>query len=193
VQTLFVRLDDVDMADLERQFAALEAEGRAALEQSGIPTDRVVFERAADMRYVGQEHAVSVRLPAYVGDEAARDEIKRLFDDAHQLRYSHSATEESADVVSLRVTAVGRLTKPRLPEIAAAERTPPAAARKASRQVVFGGHGPLETAVYDRQALRAGNVIEGPAVIEEAASTTVLEPGDSATINPYGHIVLQLA
>ena len=99
----------------------------SALEASGISADRIVFERAADMRYVGQEHAVAVRMPADVGDESARAEIKRLFDDAHELRYSHSAPEESADIVSLRVSAIGRLEKPQVPEIPQGEAEPPAA------------------------------------------------------------------
>src|SRR5262245_29619716 len=111
VQTLFERMDDLEMSELEIQFKKLEAEGRKALEESGIPTDRIVFERAADMRYVGQEHAVAVRMPANVGSEAAREEVKRRFDEAHDLRYSHSAPEESADIVSLRVSAIGRLSK----------------------------------------------------------------------------------
>src|SRR5437870_6188422 len=76
VQTLFARLDELEMYELEDEFKKLEAEGRQALEDSGIPTDQIVFERAADMRYVGQEHAVAVQMPANVGDETARAEIK---------------------------------------------------------------------------------------------------------------------
>jgi N-methylhydantoinase A len=192
VQTLFARLDDIDMAELEAQFEQLESEGRAALETSGIATDRVVFERACDMRYVGQEHSVAVRVPARVGDESDRDTIKRLFDDAHQLRYSHSAPDESADVVSLRVSAIGLLTKPRLPEIAEGDDAPPASARKGSRTVIFAGYGEQEAAVYERAALRSGNAIQGPAVIEEPAATTIVEPGDSVTVNRFGHLVMTL-
>jgi N-methylhydantoinase A len=192
VQTLFARLDDVDMAGLEARFQQLESEGREALGQSGVPTDRVIFERAADMRYVGQEHAVAVALPANVGNEDDREVVKRLFDEAHQVRYSHSAPEESADVVSLRVTAIGRLSKPTLPGIGVGSATPPADARKPSRQVQFEDHGLLETAVFDRSRLLAGNVIAGPAVIEEASSTTVLDPGDVAAVNAYGHLVMSL-
>jgi N-methylhydantoinase A len=192
VQTLFARLDDVNMAELEARFSELESEGREALEQSGVPTDRVIFERAADMRYVGQEHAVAVALPADLCAEEHRAVVKRLFDEAHQVRYSHSAPEESADVVSLRVTAIGRLSKPTLPAVAVGSLVPPETARKASRQVQFEDHGLLETAVFDRTGLLAGNVVEGPAVIEEASSTTVLEPGDVATVNAYGHLVIRV-
>ena len=192
VQTLFARLDDIDMAELEAQFQQLEDEGRAALEASGIGTGRVVFERACDMRYVGQEHSVAVRVPAHVGHESDRDTVKRLFDDAHQLRYSHSAPEESADVVSLRVSAIGSLTKPRLPEIAQGASAPPESARKGARSVVFEGYGELEAAVFERAALLSGNRIDGPAVIEEPAATTIVEPGDSLTVNGFGHLVIKL-
>jgi N-methylhydantoinase A len=192
VQTLFVRMDDLEMFELEDHFKKLEAEGRQALEASGIPADRIVFERAADMRYVGQEHAVAVRMPVNVGDEAARAEIKRLFDEAHDLRYSHSAPEESADIVSLRVSAIGRLGKPQFAKIPQGEATPPAAARRGQRPVIFEGVGAVQAPIFERSKLLQGNVIEGPAVIEEAASTTVVEPGDRVTVNEYGHLVMEL-
>jgi N-methylhydantoinase A len=180
------------MFELEDQFKKLEAEGLAALEASGISTDRIVFERAADMRYVGQEHAVAVRMPAQVGDESARAEIKRLFDEAHELRYSHSAPEESADIVSLRVSAIGRLVKPQFPEIPGGEKDPPANARRGVRNVIFEGAGAVEATVFDRANLLQGNVITGPAIIEETASTTVVEPGDTVTVNKFGHLVMEL-
>ena len=192
VQTLFARMDDLEMAELEDEFKKLEAEGRKALEASGIPRERIVFERAADMRYVGQEHAVAVRVPAAVGDETARAEIKKLFDDAHELRYSHSAPGESADIVSLRVSAIGRLGKPEFPRIPSGDPAPPPAARRGTRSVIFEGSGALEAAVFDRTKLLQGNMIPGPAIIEEAASTTVVEPGDTVTVNAYGHLVMQL-
>ena len=143
VQTLFERLDDLPMSELEAQFKALEDEGRKALLDSGIALDRIAFERAADMRYVGQEHAVAVGMPAAVGDEGARAEVKRRFDEAHDLRYSHSAPEESADIVSLRVSAIGRLNKPVFPQIAKGEAAPPAAARRGERTVNFDAAGTL--------------------------------------------------
>ena len=192
VQTLFARLDDLKMDELEAQFKKLQAEGRQALESSGIATDRIVFERAADMRYVGQEHAVAVRMLANLDQEPARKEIKRLFDEAHELRYSHSAPEESADMVSLRVSAIGRLNKPQFAKIPAGDAAPSAAARRGTRSVIFEGTGAVQANVFDRTKLLEGNVINGPAIIEEAASTTVVEPGDTVTVNGFGHLVMRL-
>ena len=193
VQTLFERLDDLPMSELEAQFKDLEDEGRKALLDSGIALDRIAFERAADMRYVGQEHAVAVGMPGDVGDESARAEVKRRFDEAHDLRYSHSAPEESADIVSLRVSAIGRLTKPVFPQIPKGESVPPDSARRGERMVNFDTDGFVAAPVYDRAQLLQGNVIAGPAIIEEAASTTVVEPGDRVTVNEYGHLLMDLA
>jgi N-methylhydantoinase A len=192
VQTLFKRLDDLEMSELEQEFRALEAEGRAALERSGIVADRIVFERAADMRYVGQEHAVAVRMPASAEDESARDEIKRRFDEAHDLRYSHSAPNEPADIVSLRVSAIGRLAKPAFPTILAGAAAPAADAERGARSVFFEGYGAMTAKVFDRAKLLAGNTIQGPAIVEEIASTTVVEPGDTVTVNRYGHLVMKV-
>jgi N-methylhydantoinase A len=192
VRTLFQRLDDVEMHELEQEFRALEEEGRAALERSGIGADRIVFERAADMRYVGQEHAVAVRMPAAAADESARAEIKRRFDEAHDLRYSHSAPAEAADIVSLRVSAIGRLAKPAFPTILAGAAAPAADAERGARSVIFEGFGAVTAKVFDRARLLAGNAIQGPAIIEEAASTTVVEPGDTVTVNRYGHPIMKI-
>ena len=122
----------------------------------------------------------------------ARQAIKRLFDEAHEQLFNHSAPQESADVVSLRVSAIGRLSKPPWPEIAAGGRTPPEAARRGTRTVVFDGRGALPAHVFDRAQLLRGHVISGPAIIEEAASVTVVGPEDTVEVNAFGHLVMRL-
>jgi N-methylhydantoinase A len=69
---------------------------------------------------------------------------------------------------------------------------PPPAARRGERAVNFDGAGAMQAPVYDRARLLQGNVIHGPAIIEEVASTTVVEPGDRVTVNSYGHLVMEL-
>jgi N-methylhydantoinase A len=94
--------------------------------------------------------------------------------------------------VSLRVSAIGRLGKPEVPRIAAGEKNPPAEAKRGVRSVIFGGAGAVEASVFDRTKLLANNLIAGPAIIEETASTTVIEPGDVMTVNEYGHLVMEI-
>jgi N-methylhydantoinase A len=92
----------------------------------------------------------------------------------------------------LRVSAIGRLGKPQFPKIPQGDIIPPTAARRGTRSVIFEGSGALEAAVFDRTKLLHSNMIKGPAIIEEVASTTVVEPGDTVTVNEYGHLIMQL-
>lgn len=193
VLTHFQRLADVSLDELEGLYQQLEQEGMAELERVGISPDRVVFERAADMRYVGQEHAVAVSTPSSIGPES-RELIKRTFDDAHELRFSHSAPAEPAELVSLRVSVFGRTEKPPLPRIPQGTVEPPVDARRPDRMVTLDeGEGAESCAVYDRSRLLAGNIISGPALIEEAASCTLFGRNDTATVNEYGHLVIELS
>jgi N-methylhydantoinase A len=194
VLTHFSRLADLDLTELERLYRELEQQGIDALAAAGIPADQSAFERAADMRYVGQEHSVAINVPSKVDSEEVRQAIKRAFDEAHELRFSHSAPEEPAELVSLRVSVFGRLTKPDLPKAPSGGADPPATARRGSRDIVLDEHTrAVSCALYDRRELLSGNVVRGPAVIEEPASSTLLGPGDRAEVNPYGHLLIELA
>jgi N-methylhydantoinase A len=190
-QTLFARLDSIDLADLRTVLRRLEGEGREALSRAGITGDRLRFEYGADFRYLGQEHSVTVAIPG-IEDPANGDsivaEMKRRFDKAHEIRFGHSAPGESAEMVSLRVSAIGAVAKPTPTEIPRGSAQPPASAQRPPRRIVYEDCGPATARGFERAQLLAGNVIEGPAVIEEAASTTLLAPGDIATIGSTGYI-----
>src|SRR5215470_10998794 len=87
VRTWFTRLEDAPFDRIEAVYRELEAEGRAAIAATSIKPQKIVLKRAADMRYVGQEHAVTVDLPLKVFERQDRRAIKRLFDAMHELRY----------------------------------------------------------------------------------------------------------
>ncbi len=193
VRTWFMRLDDLHFDEIARAFAALEAEGRAALAASRVRTGRVAIAHAVDMRYVGQEHPVTVALPARVlarGDGASgKRAVKRLFDAEHLRRYGTHAPEERAEIVSLRVSVSGLMKKPALERIARGGTARP----RAKRPVYFAEAGrALATPVYERETLRAGNRIAGPALVEEAASTTVLLPGDRLRVDAFGNLDIEV-
>jgi N-methylhydantoinase A len=192
VLTAFMRLADVAMEDLESQYLQLQAEGEAALTESGVTASNMVFQRSADMRYVGQEHSVGVSMPPGPLNETSRAAIKQIFDEAHERRFSHNAEDEPAEIVSLRVSAIRGLDKPDLPMITQGESEPAHDSRTGTREVVFDDAGTVVCEVYERARLLAGNQIKGPAVIEEAASVTLLGPSDIAVVNDYGHLVINV-
>jgi N-methylhydantoinase A len=192
VRTWFTRLADVSFDAIERVYAALIEDGKKSLAASGILTGRVAVTRAADMRYVGQEHPVTVALPPEVFRRRSREALKRRFDEEHLQRYGTNAPEEPAEIVSLRATVTGVMKKPPLERIARGALRPPASARRGRRSVYFAELGKaVATPAYSRDGLRAGNRIDGPALVEEHASTTVLLPGDRLRVDGFGNLDIE--
>ena len=193
VRSVFRRLDGLPFEDIEAIYQQMEDEGRAAIGASQIRPEEIVFERAADMRYVGQEHAVTVDLPKVYFDHKDRGGIKNHFDEVHKVRYGTSAPKEPADIVSLRVTVLGRMKKPPRNEVPAGGEQPEAAALRAHKPVYFRSAGDyVSTPVYQRDLLRSGNLIQGPALVEEHASTTVVQPGDTVHVDPFGNLQISI-
>jgi N-methylhydantoinase A len=191
VRTWFTALEDAPFEKIERVYRELEDEGRAAIAAAAVEPSKITVKRAADMRYVGQEHAVTVDLPLKVFERQDRDAIKRHFDEMHEQRYGTSAPDERAEIVSLRSTVTGMMRKPPQETVARGRRTSDKAAFTGKRSVYLAGkYRPTPT--YARAALAAGNRIEGPALIEEHASTTVLLPGDALEVDAYGHLVIKV-
>jgi N-methylhydantoinase A len=192
VRTWFTRLEDARFDAIEGVYRDLEKEGRGAIAATSIKPRKIMLKRAADMRYVGQEHAVTVDLPLAVFENEDRAAIKRHFDAMHALRYGTSAPDEPAEIVSLRSTVTGIMRKPPHEKIKRGKRAPDKAAFTGRRPVYFDGkYRPTPT--YARAALTAGNRITGPALIEEHASTTVLLPDDRLEVDPYGHLTIKVA
>ncbi len=193
VRSVFRRLEGLSFDEIEAIYKEMEDEGRAAISASQIRPEEIVFERAADMRYVGQEHAVTVDLPQVHFDRKDRAGIKTHFDEVHKVRYGTSAPKEPADIVSLRVTVMGRMAKPPRNEVASGGDVPEAAALRAHKPVYFRSAGEyVSTPVYKRELLKSRNVIQGPALVEEHASTTVVQPGDTVVVDAFGNLQISI-
>jgi N-methylhydantoinase A len=189
VRTWPTKLDDAPFDAIERVYRELEDEGRRAIAGTSVSPHKIVVKRAADMRYVGQEHAVTVDLPLSVFEKQDRAAIKRHFDEMHELRYGTCAPNERAEIVSLRTTVTGLMRKPPQEKIRKGGAAPPKAAFTGKRPVYVDGRF-VDTRTFARGALLAGNRITGPALIEEHASTTVLLPGDVLQVDAWGNLVI---
>ncbi len=191
VKTSLMRLEDASFEAIERIYAELEQQGRDAIANTAVRPQKIDVKRAFDMRYIGQEHAVTVDLPMSVFKKKDRAAIKRHFDAMHERRYGTCAPDERAEIVSLRTTVTGLMRKPPPGKIGRGGTTPPKAAFTGKRPVFFGAKGKfISTPTYARSALLARNRIRGPALIEEHASTTVLLPGDALEVDAYGNLVI---
>ena len=191
VNTWFKPLETATFDDLEALFTAMEKTGAADLARSRDMIVEMRTERGADMRYVGQEHAVTVHLPQSLFEARDRAGIKARFDAVHETRYGYSAPGEKAEIVSLRSATIGLMRKPALEPVGAAS-DDAQAAFSGKRPVYFAATGMVETPTYDRGRLKAGNRIEGPALIEEHASTTVVEPRNVLTVDAFGNLHIEV-
>src|SRR4026209_202147 len=153
VRSCFRRLDEVSFEEIENLYSGMEEEGRAAIGTSRITPDSIVIERAADMRYVGQEHAVTVELPSQFFADKDRDAIKRRFDEVHAIRYGTSAPREPADLVSLRTTVLGTMRKPPRHTVDEGKAEPLKDALRTRKDVYFRNEGFVSTSVFKRANL----------------------------------------
>lgn len=191
VRTWPMRLSEASFDQIERIYRELGDEGRRAIAGASIMPRKIAVGRAADMRYVGQEHAVTVDLPVKLFAKKDRAGIKRMFDTMHEIRYGTSAREEQAEIVSLRATVTGFLQKPPIETIDTGRTMPRKSAFTGNRSAFLDrSRGFRNTQTYARAMLASGNKISGPALIEEHASTTVLLPGDVLRVDAYGNLVI---
>jgi N-methylhydantoinase A len=179
-------------SQIEEALRRVEAEAQAWLEREKVPAGRRMLLRSAEMRYPLQNYEINVPLPAGKVDAAWIRRACEAFHAAHERLYSYCDREEAVQLVNLRVAAVGRTDRPQ-PRPLEKGGTAAQAALKGRRKVHFQGAGKfVDCPIYERDLLRAGNRVAGPAVIEQADSTIVVPPAYYAIVDPHGRIVLGL-
>jgi N-methylhydantoinase A len=180
--------DAVDLAAVAGIYAGLEQEAVATLERDGIPRARIVLVREADMRYAGQSMEVRVAAPAGAVDGAFLAALIEAFHAAHRKTFGYSyAGQQKVELVNFCVSGLGLIERPSVPKLASDAGAPP---QRTSRPVYFDGAF-RDTPVYQRETLPPGLRLEGPLVIEEFGSTTVVFPGQSMEVDPHGILIIQ--
>ncbi|MFQ5898636.1 MAG: hydantoinase/oxoprolinase family protein [Candidatus Methylomirabilia bacterium] len=187
VRSYVARADRVAPATLAAICAELEAVGSDALRDDGIDPERWMLQRTADLRYLGQAYEVNVPVPAGILDAAAVAEVVGRFHAEHQRLYAHSASGDPVEFVSLRIAAVGPVVPPALRQRPAR----PVAAPTGRRPVFFEESGAfVDCRIYDRATLGPGVTLTGPAIVEQMDSTTVVHPGQVATVDGWGNLLV---
>lgn len=190
-ETILVPAADLDWAALDARFAELEAELAATLVEEGVPQDRIVFTRSFDIRYLGQEQGIGVRVEkASFTDQAGRDATLRTdFERAYADIFGHINDDEALEVATVRLRASGQ-TGLDARTLIMADSAPEAAGKpRRTATVRFDGQD-YETLFVPRAEMVAGERMSGPCVVEEQTCTTIVPPDFSATIDPIGNLVL---
>ncbi len=188
-RTVMLPQEELDPASLGRTFAELEERGVAELEADGIAKKDRRVEWSADLRFEGQSYELNVP----VGRKPKPDVKAMLaeFEKLHERIYAFKAVDERTVVVNLRVTAIGVTPEVDVPRPAKGTKDAKTAL-KGKRKVYFGGRGWMDAGIYERAKLKAGNVVAGPAVVEEEISCTVVPPGLSLRVDAFGVLVVDL-
>jgi N-methylhydantoinase A len=191
VQTVVSRHSDLDLARIAAVYEALEGRAREALDGEGFGRDEQRMQRTADLRYVGQ--AFEVRVPVGDGelDAEATELVAQSFHAAHRRLYGYDFAadpRQAVEWVNLRVSGIGPIRRPDLVELPPRSDGTVGAAVSGSRRVFFDDW--VDTPTYDRPRLRPGDVVRGPAVIEEFGSTVPVHPGFEVTVDRFGNLLL---
>ncbi len=192
VQTAVVRDTDVDLDRIAGVWDTLQERAADALEREGFDPADHVFQRSADLRYDGQAFEVRVDAPSGAVDDAVREAVVAGFHTAHEQLYDYAYRDDPrhpVEWVNLRVTGIGPITRPSLPSLAARESGSVDDAVTGTRAVHF-DRWHDETPILWRPDLRAGDVVVGPAVIEEFGSTIPVHPGFRATVDTVANVVI---
>jgi N-methylhydantoinase A len=184
-RTAIRRTDATGSAEIAALFADLEARAREWVARGGLASGRLVLERSVDMRYHRQNHELPVGAPR----RAAPAALARSFHRAHRRVFGYDAPDEPTELVTFRVTARVAVDSPPVMAAPGARDAPAPGLRK----VCFGrAAGFVETPVWPRAALAAGEAVVGPAIIEQADCTTVVEPGQRATADAAGNLLIDV-
>lgn len=184
VWTQGFRSTDVDAALVDIQFARIAERVIEELRLEGFAGDPDL-RRAINMRYLGQNYEHEVELPQGPVGEEMLDEAYRRFDALHAERYGYVIEDEVVELISFKVTAIGRR-----PQLDVGRGVPLVARQRGARDVFFRGQGFVDAVVVHRAALEPGEVVEGPAIVEEEGSTTLVEPGMSVERTAQGSLVI---
>jgi N-methylhydantoinase A len=190
VVTHICRLDRLDLSRVNHIFQDLESQGRETLHREGMKDAEILISRHMDMRYVGQSYELTVPITDGEIDASSLGQTAALFHKEHERAYGHCAPEEPVEVANLKLSAIGLIGKPKLREIKRGSASPEQALRT-RRNVYFAEKGNFaKCAIYNRYKLAWGNVLSGPAIVEDKDATTVIHPSYKAEVGRYGNLIL---
>jgi len=188
IVTKVMHQDNVDLGIVAELYAKLENEAVETLTRDGIERSRMRLVREADVRYAGQSMEVRVPAPSGLVDTDFLHKLVEAFNIAHKRTFGYNyAGQQKIEVVNFCVSGFGLIERPEIPKLAMRDGATPA--RKSVRKVYFDGAF-RDILVYDRATLLPGFRLEGPAIVEEFGSTTVVFPAQYLEVDPYGVLIV---
>ena len=192
-RTVMLQGEHLNQVRMDEEFLGMEGSARRELEAEGLPVEQMTVRRFVDVRYLGQSFELTIDYPGSARRDNRRADLQRKISDsfyrAHLRRFGYADRKQPVEIVNLRLKLELPVDKPDItPEPAGPP--DPAAARTGETQVVF-PQGELRAALYQRDKLRSGHQLLGPALVLQMDTTTVLPPQWRATVDPFGNLLLE--
>ncbi|MCY1604480.1 hydantoinase/oxoprolinase family protein [Staphylococcus pettenkoferi] len=187
-QTYLINTQDIDFTEINHKFESLISEAKDTLNDEDIEEGKIIVTKSLDLRYKGQDHPVEVTVPYNQIEEHNLPEIINTFHKKHEQLYTYALKDNGIEIVNLKVSAIGKIDKPKIKEIS----IPQGNAIKEERYVYFENEGWKNVKIYDREYLEIGKDIQGPAVIEEKTTTILINTDDSAVKDKFGNIIIHI-
>ena len=189
VESEIAPVDQASWVRVCARLSGLRVQAQDWLGREGVAPGQCRYVAMIDARYVGQNFEVQVPIAVLAAPDLA--EFESSFHQAHLREYGYNVPDRTIEIINCRVRAIGQVVRaeqPKIPEATAV------AAPVSRRSVCFGAaDGWVESAIYDRDTLGAGVEIQGPVVIEEMSSTTVIAPRQSVRVDDFGNLIVRIA
>jgi len=187
VRTLNRPLDSADMDQVHAILAAQAAHGRDLIQAERVALTGVEYEYSADMQFIGQTHLLRIALP---DAQPSRDTLQTLFESAYFARFRVELPNIRANLVNLNCSVIGRRPELDLSQLIASDGRKPVATPRESRRVWMGGW--VDVPVYWRDELPIDLSLNGPAIIEQMDTTTLVERGCHVTSDTDGNLIIEV-
>jgi len=191
-RTCLVNVKDAEAFDqIDAYFRALEKEADKTLESEGIEYGERILARSLDLRYVGQEYSLNVSVERKEYDREVAEIVESKFNLRHEAEYGFYLADSEIEIANLRVTGIGRQKAVQIKPRGTGTEVGLAEALKGTREIFLKGCKRVTSSIYEREKIPAGSVIDGPAVIEEPLSATLILPNDHSRVDEQGNIIIE--
>ena len=190
------RITDASPERMQEIYQEIREESLSKIEELGFKKEEIVLQYEIDMRYVGQAHEVSLEVPNEIIesklDTKSIGKLEEMFHERHQCLFGHSSCDAHVEFITLSVSALAPTAKSRMFEIEKGSLNPDQARKKVRRVYFKEFSGYADCPTFERSLLKANNVIIGPAIVEQMDSTTVIPPKQTARVDNFGNIIIDI-
>ncbi|MDO4541103.1 MAG: hydantoinase/oxoprolinase family protein [Syntrophomonadaceae bacterium] len=189
VRTALTAFEDASPQLLDSYLAPLMEQGNQWLASENVSCENRSFHNIAEMRYVGQNYELQVEIPSRQLTQEDVEKMRQDFFHAHEMNYGYYNPDAPVQFVNLRVEAIGRVVKPNLAELENVM-TNPAQALIDTRSVYFEETGSIACPIYDRAKFGRCERVDGPCIVEQMDSTTVIPPNTWFKVDIHGNLIV---